>query len=145
MDQFDSATFTCIATGSGDLIIEWTCSDGSNCDMSNTISSNNGSVTRTLVIIGATSNLTVTCNVMQNLINLTSGESASVEVRRPLDFVPIEREQRTAQLIFTPLPTTVTTMLSDPPTDVSPTDVSPSPGELKYTLPYRPRTGNCQP
>ena len=127
LDQFESATFNCTATGSGDLIIEWTCSDGSNCDniiMSNLSSSNNGSVTSTLVITGATSNLTVTCNVMRDLtsLQLTSGESASVEVR-----LPIERVQRTVQLIFTPVPTTVTATLSDPPT----TDVSSSAGELK--------------
>ena len=101
MDQYESATFTCTATSSGDLIIEWTCSDGSNCDniMSST---NNGSVTSTLVITGATSNLTVTCNVMQDVgqTNLTSGESASVEVRLPIEV------QRTAQLIFMPVPTT---------------------------------------
>ena len=122
MDQYESATFICTATGSGDLIINWNCSDGPNCDSTN--SSNNGSVTSTLVITGATSNLTVTCNVTQNLTNLTSGESADVEVRQPLDFVPIERVQRTAQLIFMPVPTAAPS--SDPPTGAS----SP-PGELK--------------
>ena len=98
MDRYESATFNCTATSSGDLIINWNCSDRSNCDiMSSTSSSNSGSVTSTLVITGATSNLNVTCNVMQDLTSLTSGESASVEVRLP----PIERVQRTAQLIFT--------------------------------------------
>ena len=97
MDQYDIATFSCTATGSGDLIINWNCSDGSNCDMSSISSSKNGSVTSTLVITDAISNLAVTCNVMQDLTSLTSGESASVEVRLP----PIERVQRTAQFIFT--------------------------------------------
>ena len=128
MNQFESAIFNCTATGSGDLIIEWTCSDinGSNCDniiMSSNSSSNIGSVTSTLVITGATSDLTVTCNVTRDLTSLTSGESASVEV-----WLPIERVQRTAQLIFMPVPTTVTASSSDPPTS---TDVSPSVGELK--------------
>ena len=128
MDQFESATFNCTATGSGDPNIEWTCSDidGSNCDniiMSSNSSSNNGSVTSTLVITGATSDLTVTCNVTRDLTSLTSGESASVKVR-----LPIEKVQRTAQLIFTPVPTTVTASSSDPPIS---TDVSPSAGELK--------------
>ena len=124
MDQFESATFNCTATGSGDLIIEWTCSDGSNCDNISTSSNNNRSVTSTLVITGATSDLTVTCNVTRDLPSLTSGESASVEVR-----LPIESIQRTAQLIFTPVTTTETASSSDPPsTDVS--SKSPS-GELK--------------
>ena len=132
MDQFESATFNCTATGSGDLIIEWTCSNCDNIIMSNTSSSNSGSITSTLVITGATSNLTITCNVTRNLTSLTSGESAGVEVRLP----PIERVQRTAQLIFTPVPTTVTATSSDPPTS---TDVSPSAGELKFIpINYQP-------
>ena len=148
MDQYESATFNCTATGSGDLIMEWTCSDidGSNCDniiMSNISSSNSGSVTSTLVITRATSNLTVTCNMIQNLTNLTSRESASVEVQLPPNFVSITRELRTAQLIFMPVPTTTTTLSSDPPTGAS---SSPS-GELKIEIIYTlyPRTGNCQP
>ena len=136
MDQYESATFNCTATGSGDLIIEWNCSDGSSCDMSSTNSRDDKSVTSTLVVTGATSNLTVTCNVTQNLTNLTSGESASIEVRQPSDFVSIKRVQRTAQLIFMPVPTTAPS--TDPPTGAS----SP-PGELKF-IPC-PRTGNCQP
>ena len=127
INQFESATFNCTATGSGDTNIEWTCSDidGSNCDniiMSSNSSSNIGSVTSTLVITGATSDLTVTCNVTRDLPSLESA-NASIEVR-----LPIERVQRTAQLIFMPVPTTVTASSSDPPTS---TDVSPSAGELK--------------
>ena len=124
VDQYESATFNCTATGSGDLIINWNCSDGSNCGMSSTNSSNNGSVTSILVITHATSNLTVTCNVMQNLASLTSGESASVEVQQPSDFVPIKRVQRTAQLIFIPVTTT---------TEITPSDTTErGPGGEKF-------------
>ena len=141
MDQYESATFNCTATGSGDFIIEWTCSNGSNvnCGTSSISSSNNGLVTSTLVITGATSNLTVTCNVMQNLTSLTSGESASIEVRLPPG--PIERAQKTAQF-FMPVPTTVTVTASS--SDL-PTDVSPSVGKLKLIFIPCPRSRNCQP
>ena len=111
MDQYHSyknATFNCTATGSGDLIINWNCSDGSNCGMSSTNSSNNGLVTSTLVITHATSNLTITCDVVQNLTSLSSGESTSIEVRLPWNFVRINTVQSTAQLIVIPVPTTVT-------------------------------------
>ena len=61
------ANFTCSATtrGSGDLTIEWICSDGSNCG-SPIHEKRRGYVTSTLQIIGATS-LNVTCIVNQNL------------------------------------------------------------------------------
>ena len=117
MDQYyETATFifNCTATGSGDLMIEWTCSDDSNCGVSsanigNSSKLNNGSVTSTLVITGVTINLTVTCAVIQNLTCLSSGESADVEVRLP----SIEKVLSTAQLIFIPVPTTHTVTQSE--------------------------------
>ena len=103
VNESESATFNCNATGSGDLTIEWICSDGSNCGMSNT-DSNDGYVTSTFVIDDATDNLTITCVVTQSLTNLFSGESNDVEVRPPPNFVPTKVLQ--AQLIVIPAPTT---------------------------------------
>jgi hypothetical protein len=104
VDQYDNATFYCTSTGSGVLIINWDCSDGSNCGVSNTHSNNNGQVTSTLVITCVTSNLTVTCAVIQNQTILSSGEPADVEVRLP----SIKTVQSIAQLIFIPVPVTYT-------------------------------------
>ena len=91
------ANFTCSATtrGSGDLTIEWICSDGSNCG-SPIHEKRRGYVTSTLQIIGATS-LNVTCIVNQNLASFLSRESG-VETQLPLT----ETLSRTAQLIVIP-------------------------------------------
>ena len=104
MNEGEIATFTCAAAGSGDLTIQWICSDGSNCGTYYTDDSNDGYVTSTLEIPGA-ANLTVTCIVNQSLPSLLSGESNDVEVRPP----PTEALRRTAQLIVIHAPTTTTT------------------------------------
>ena len=101
VNENETATFNCTATGSGDLTIEWICSDDFNCARSGTDDSNDGYVTSTFEITGAT-NLTVTCIVNQSLISLLFGES-NVEIRLP---PPTEALQRTAQLIVIPAPTT---------------------------------------
>ena len=140
VNESESATFTCAAShSSGDLTIEWICSDGSNCGTSSTDDSNDGDVTSTFVINNTISNLTVTCVVNLSLPDLSSGESNDVEVRPP----PAEALWETAQLIVIPAPTTTTT--GGGGTTKPPTSNDPSNGELKinYTLPYR--TGNCQP
>ena len=103
VNENETATFNCTATSSGNLTIEWICSDGSNCGRSSTDDSKDGYVTSTFEIIGTT-NLTVTCIVNHSLtnFNLSFGESDGVEVRPP----PTETLQRTAQLIVIPAPTT---------------------------------------
>ena len=124
VSQYESATFNCTATGSGDISIEWSC-DGSNCSgkSDTTIGGEDGYVTSTLNITRATGNLAVTCHVMQNLIRLMSEASNDVEVRLPPRFVA----NMTAQLIFMPVATTTST----PPTTPQGTDPSPGEGELK--------------
>jgi hypothetical protein len=112
VDQYENATFNCTATGPGDLKIVWTCSDGSNCGISSTNRNNDGSLTSTLVITRATSNLTVTCYVIQNLTRLSSSEPANVEVRLPsIETVPLS----TAELTVIPISTT--TQPTDPLTE----------------------------
>ena len=93
------ATFTCSATtrGSGNLTIEWICSDGSNCG-SPIHEKRHGYVTSTLQIIGAT-NLSVTCTVNQSLASFLSRESG-IETRLPLTEIILS--SRTAQLIVIP-------------------------------------------
>jgi hypothetical protein len=110
VNQYENATFNCTATGPGDLKIEWTCSDDSNYGVTST---SNGSVlvASTLVITRATRNLTVTCNVIQNLSSMSSG---NVEVRLPW---PI---QTTAQLIFIPVLTPTTQPVTQPPAVTQP-------------------------
>ena len=103
VNENEIATFNCTAAGSGDLTIEWICSD-CDCDSPSNEKSDQLFVTSTLEIPGAT-NLTVTCVVNQRLPSLSSGESNDVEVRLP----PTEALRRTAQLIIIPAPTTTTT------------------------------------
>ena len=96
VNQGEPATFTCTAAGSGDLTIQWNCSDGSNCGQSSqSEDSGGGTVTSTLVITGASTNLNVTCVVNQNLTSLLSGESG-IETRLPSTETSI-----TAQLVVT--------------------------------------------
>ena len=121
VNENESATFNCNATGSGDLTIEWNCSDSSNCGMSNT-DSNDGYVTSTFVIDDATNNLTITCVVTQNLTSLFSGESNDVEIRPPP--VPAEALQRMAQLIVIPAPTTTIYTPAEPENTLPETTVS---------------------
>ena len=104
VNEGENATFTCAAAGSGDLTIEWICSDGSNCGTSSTDDSNDGYITSTFVISGATNNLIVTCVVNVSLLGLSSGESNDVEIRPPP--VPAEALRRMAQLIVIPAPIT---------------------------------------
>ena len=101
------ATFTCSATtrGSGNLTIEWICSDGSNCGSpiidyityGPIHEKRHGYVTSTLQIIGATS-LNVTCIVNQSLASFSSRESG-IETRLP---GLTEMLSRTTQLIVIP-------------------------------------------
>ena len=125
VNESENATFTCTAAAdSGDLIVEWICSDGSNCGSSSKEERSDGYVTSILEIPGET-NLNVTCVVNQNLTSLLSEES-NVEVQPP----PTESLQRTAKLIVIPAPTTTTTQSENPPSSQDP-GVSPSNGELK--------------
>ena len=105
VNQGEPATFTCTAAGSGDLTIQWNCSDGSNCGQSSqSEDSGGGTVTSTLVITGASTNLNVTCVVNQSLASFLSGESG-IEARLPL---PTEVLTANCKLIVIPAPTTAT-------------------------------------
>ena len=109
-NEIATVTFNCTATGSGDLIIEWICSDDSNYCSSSREERSGGYVTSTLEISGAT-NLSVTCAVNQSLTSLLSEESNDIEVRPP----PIIALRRTAKLIVIPAPITATQLETTPP------------------------------
>ena len=122
-NEIAMVTFSCTATGSGDLIIEWICSDDANYCSSSREKKSGGYVTSILEISDAT-NLNVTCAVNQSLTSLFSEESNDIEVRPP----PVIALQRTAQLIVIPAPLTATQP------DTTPQETTGSEGERERNL-----------
>ena len=121
MNESEIATFTCTAAGSGDLIIEWICS---NSGVSSREEGSGGYVTSILEIPGAT-NLSVTCVMNQSLTSISFEESnGAVEARLP---PPTESLRRTAQL--TVIPTPVTTTGTTPPETTQGLSIANSGGE----------------
>ena len=118
VNQGEPATFTCTAAGSGDLTIQWNCSDGSNCGSPIHEERRDGYVNSTYEIIGGIANLNVTCAVNQSLASFLSGESG-VEQRLPSPIEAVRTAQLTVILATTPPPL----ITSDDPT---------SEGEQKY-------------
>ena len=82
VNERDPATFTCSATGSGELIIEWICSGSTDCDGIISDDSTGGYVTSTYQITRASASLTITCVVNQSLASFKSVES-DIEIRLP--------------------------------------------------------------
>ena len=84
VNDSENATFNCTATGSGDLNINWVCSDSSDsCGTSTTVGNNGGYIASSIeVVYTGAMNSTITCVVSQNLTMFLSDES-DVEVRLP--------------------------------------------------------------
>ena len=98
VNEGEIVTFTCAANGSGDLTIEWICSDSANCGSPSTDDTDDGYIlTSTLEIIGV-NNLTISCVVNQSLTINEPG----VEKRLPYTRIV----QKAAQL--TVIPTIIT-------------------------------------
>ena len=119
----DTAIFNCSATGSGELTIEWICSDGTDCGSVIDDNSTDGRITSTYQITSASASLNVTCVVNQSLASFMSEES-NIEIRLPRT-KPL---MRTAELTVIPAPTTAAT--TQPGTEDSASDDSSS-GEQK--------------
>ena len=109
VNERDPATFTCSANGSGELTIEWICSDGTNCGSSTNDEGADGRMTSTYKITSASASLNVTCVVNQSLASFMS-EEADIEIRLPRT----EPLTRTAKLTVILAPTiAITTTLPD--------------------------------
>ena len=105
----DAAIFNCSATGSGELTIEWICSDGTDCGSIIDDDSADGYVTSTYQITNASASLNITCVVNQSLASFMSEES-DIYTRLP----HTELLRRTAKLTVIPAPTiAITTTLPD--------------------------------
>ena len=142
VNESETATFNCTATGVGDLTIEWnvggelynceTCSESPHCDSINS-ESNDGYVTSTLEITGET-DLDIRCVLNQDII-ISSGEPG-VETRWP----PPRTVQGEAARI-TVIPAVTTTATTQPMTTQGP-GVDPNAESEKDNL--YPLIGNCQ-
>ena len=108
-----AAIFICSATGSGELTIEWICSDGTDCGSIINDDSADGYVTSTYQITRASASLNVTCVVNQSLASFMS-EEFDIETQLP----HTEPLTRTAELTVIPAPTIATT--TQPGTEDSP-------------------------
>ena len=121
VNESDPATFTCSATGSGELTIEWMCSDGTNCGSSANDEGANGHMTSTYHISSASASLNVTCVVNQSLASFMSEES-DIETLLPPTEEPLMRR---AELTVIPAPTSAATT-TQPDSQQPGTEDSPS-------------------
>ena len=134
VNEGETATYICTATGVGDLTIEWdvhgelynseTCSESPTCDSINS-ESNDGYVTSTLEITGET-DLDISCVVVQ-MLTTSSSDEPGVEMRL------YGRLERAAQLMVIP---TVTTAAATPPETTQGPDVGPTDGKKDDLLDF---------
>ena len=86
VNEGDPATFTCSATGSGELTIEWSCSasDGTDCGSCTNEEGTDGRMTSTYMITRASASLNVTCVVSQSLASFMSESNIETRLPEPL-------------------------------------------------------------